>query len=114
MDNDASGKATAMMFNGSIWEFVGNAGFTPDMAEAMSSDIYNGTLYVAYRDHAGEDMKISAMMYNGSSWENVGTPKFSVGNVDYVSLSISSSGIPYVAFRDTGNENKATVMKYDE
>jgi hypothetical protein len=31
----------------------------------------------------------------------------------YTSLALDSSGVPYVAYRDGANSNKATVMKYD-
>ncbi len=47
-----------------------------------------------------------------SLWEPVGSSGFSAGGVMWTSLAFSGS-TPYVAFRDVGHENKATVMKYD-
>src|SRR3989338_8749339 len=54
------------------------------------------------------------MKYNGSSWVTVGNPVFSSGNAWFVSLGLDSSNIPYVAFVDGANNNKATVMKYNK
>lgn len=47
------------------------------------------------------------------SWGNVGAALFSPGNTDFSDITISSSGTPYVAFRDNANSAKATVMKFD-
>jgi hypothetical protein len=46
-------------------------------------------------------------------WWNVGPAGFSADEADYTSLAIDGSGTPYVAFKDIGKENKATVMKFD-
>ena len=37
---------------------------------------------------------------------------FSAGDVSNMKLRVAS-GVPYVAYRDGANGNKATVMKYD-
>ncbi len=49
-----------------------------------------------------------------SGWENVGDEGFnSGGNIEYISLKFNpSTNEPFVAFRDGGNSNKATVMKF--
>ena len=55
------------------------------------------------------------MKFNGSFWETVGATGFSGGGSIYTdpSLAISNGGEPYVAFRDSGNENKMSVMKFN-
>lgn len=54
-----------------------------------------------------------AMVYPaaGEGWENVGSAGFSAGTAGYTSLAFYN-GEPYVAYRDTGNGLKATVMRY--
>ncbi len=47
------------------------------------------------------------------SWQTVGATGFSAGGAIYTSIALDSSGTPYVAYRDVGNSNKATVMKFD-
>ncbi|MFC5469010.1 S-layer homology domain-containing protein [Cohnella suwonensis] len=44
------------------------------------------------------------------NWETVGNAGFSAGQADFTSLYVYD-GTPYVAYRDYGNSNKATVMK---
>ena len=46
-------------------------------------------------------------------WETVGLPGFSAGSMMYTSLAIDNSGTPYVAYRDSANGAKATVMKFN-
>ena len=56
-------------------------------------------------------------LYNDSpldyAWKYVGTSGFSTGLTNYISLAFSPSGQPYVAYQDSGNSNKATVMMFD-
>ena len=47
------------------------------------------------------------------AWKYVGNAGFSAGSVAYTSLAFSSSGQPYVAYQDSRNSNKITVMKFD-
>jgi len=46
-------------------------------------------------------------------WTDVGGSGFSTGHAEYTSLAIGSSNEPYVAFQDSTNSHKATVMKFD-
>ncbi len=46
-------------------------------------------------------------------WKEVGLAGFSAGQVDRPTLAVDGNGIPYVAYRDAANANKATVMKHD-
>jgi hypothetical protein len=47
-----------------------------------------------------------------ADWQPVGNTGFSAGIANHTSLAISN-GTPYVAYRDGGNSNKATVMKFN-
>lgn len=63
----------------------------------------------------GEGTKSSAVPGTttvNAGWVPVGSPGFSNGQALNSSLSISN-GTPYVAYRDSSHEDKATVMKYD-
>ncbi|WP_439883452.1 HYR domain-containing protein [Pontibacter sp. MBLB2868] len=46
-------------------------------------------------------------------WMPVGTAGFSAGSATHTSIALDPNGTPYVAYRDGGNSNRATVMKYD-
>ncbi|WP_298779893.1 LamG-like jellyroll fold domain-containing protein [uncultured Polaribacter sp.] len=54
-----------------------------------------------------------AFTSNAQTWETVGTAGFSAGNASYQSLGLDSSGTPYVAYKDTENSGKTTVMKFN-
>ncbi|MEO9966385.1 MAG: cadherin repeat domain-containing protein [Reichenbachiella sp.] len=48
-----------------------------------------------------------------SSWQTIGTAGFSAGKAHYQSIAVLD-GVPYVAYRDEENDNKTTVMKYED
>ncbi len=48
-----------------------------------------------------------------AQWTAVGNAGFSASQVYNTSLAKDDSGTPYVAYRDGGNDYKATVMKYN-
>ena len=50
--------------------------------------------------------------YTGA-WETVGNPRFSSGKAAFTSLAFDNEGTPYVAYSDSYNSAKATVMKYN-
>ncbi len=112
-------KATVMRFNGTgtvgTWETVGTAGFSEGEVWYTSLAFDGSTPYVAYRDW-GNGGKATVMRFNGTgtvgTWETVGDAGFSAGETDYTSLAFDGS-TPYVAYRDKGNESKATVMRFN-
>lgn len=55
----------------------------------------------------------AAFTVNAQTWQIVGTAGFTTAGVDHISLAFNSSNQPYVAFKDGGNNNKATVMMFD-
>jgi len=46
------------------------------------------------------------------TWKALGGAGFSAGTIDYPTTSVYN-GVPYIAFSDGTNSNKATVMKYN-
>jgi len=109
-------KATAMKYNGTSWETVGSAGFSAGSVVYTSIALDNsGVPYVVYRDKGNSD-KATVMKYTGagsSGWEPVGSAGFSAGAVDYTSIVLDGSGVPYIVYKDYSKSAKATVMKYN-
>jgi len=98
------------------WELIGSPYFTPSNAvKPVISTDPDGVPYVAFATSAGLTGPISVMKFTGSGdsgWESVGSSGFSAGNVDYINLRFNTNGIPFAAFKDSGNEDKAVVMQY--
>jgi hypothetical protein len=72
----------------------------------------NGVVYAAFSDSTVAD-KLTVMKNDGSGWVTAGTAGFSTGyvNTQYLSICVdSSTGIPYVAFDDSGTSLR--VMKF--
>jgi uncharacterized repeat protein (TIGR02543 family) len=46
------------------------------------------------------------------NWTTLGAPGISSGQAEYISVALDPQDIPYVAFKDVGNSDKATVMKF--
>jgi len=51
--------------------------------------------------------------FTNPSWRVVGVEGFSANTSFYTSLAFSPDGTPYVAYSDSGNGGRATVMKFD-
>ena len=56
-------KATVMMYNGTSWTNVGNAGFSAGAAHSLTLSVSNGVPYVCYLDHANGD-KVNVMKFS--------------------------------------------------
>ncbi len=115
-DQSKGYKASVMKYSSGTgtWSFVGTAGFTPGSADFPSLAISGGVPYLAFKDN-GNASKASVRKYNSvtGSWDAVGPSAFSSGSINYSKLRFDGSGIPYVAFSDGANSDKAAVMKYN-
>ena len=60
----------------------------------------------------GFDSSEEVYYRKGIYWQTVGIVGFSADTADFTSLSFYN-GVPYVAYQDGGNGNRATVMKYE-
>jgi hypothetical protein len=103
-DMKSNGQASVIEFDGQNWDTVGNPDFSTGSADSISLAIDStGTPYVAYSD-MGNSGLTTVMKYQSSggakhsgSWTQVGST-VSTGQSIWVSLAISSTGTPYVAY----------------
>lgn len=95
-------------------DFSRNADTLKQATFKPSSPLTEGqrTLHVQERDSAGNWSPTSTRTLHLALRGPVGTPGFSAGEADYLSMALSAEGVPYVAFADANNGNKATVMRY--
>ncbi len=119
--NNMSGRVSVSKYNGSAWEYVGSPSVSGDQAYSASMDVYNGTPYVAYcvNDTYASGAYVTMKGYDGSQWYTLGgkqisTKKSSDVTGAFVSMKISSSGTPYVAYADPGTGNRLAVKKLSE
>ena len=118
VDVGNSSKATVMKLNGggTGWEIVGvspvSTGASSFMSLALDS---SGVPYVAYVD-VGNSSKATVMKLNGggTGWEIVGVSPVSTGASSFMSLALDSSGVPYIAYQNGDDSDKAIVMKLND
>lgn len=100
---------------GTAWQSVGSSISTAGShsifknLSAMCIDSSN-RLYLAY---VSTSNKLCVKRYEGGVWTDLGSPDFSAGLVSSVSLAVTPTGTPYVAFGDATNNNKLVVMTYN-
>lgn len=117
-DAAANWAFTVKKFDGSKWVNVGTPGFSNGQAEAniLKIDPLTNMPYVAYRDVRNSN-KITVKMFNGTGWVDVGNAGFAspmgcCANDD-IGFLVDKTSTPYIAYVDSFNKNKATVMKFD-
>lgn len=113
MDNAISGKITVKQWNGTAWVTLGTDGFS--VGRVVDPNVLidsTNTLYVVYYDGGLGDKAIMKKFDRATAtWVTVGPEGFSPGTVHYLASTMSASGTPYVAFRDTTVGDKITVMQ---
>ena len=112
-------KVKVMRFNGTAWELVGGTAVSSGYGGAVALYVYsdNGipVPFVAFVDVYNGN-SVTVMKYQDDSWQTVGNTGFASNAYGYMSLSVVNSNgtsIPMVAFQDTNNDWKATVIKYE-
>ena len=105
-DEMMGNKITVRKFVNNKWENVGQPGFSTSTATFISIDFdSNNVPYVSYKD-----TNIIVKKYNGTDWEIVGaTQSKTDNNFDFK----IGNNIPYIAFQNSLNSNKASVKKFD-
>lgn len=100
-----------------VWKYSGGA-WADYATNPFNSQIWgiqtvvsNGNAYMAIEDG---NLKINVSEYTAGAWTTLGSPAFtsSVGAFNIYSFAVDN-GTPYVAFEDTNQSDKATVMKFN-
>ncbi|WRS27616.1 S-layer homology domain-containing protein [Oscillospiraceae bacterium MB08-C2-2] len=118
--NNMSGRVSVTKYNGSAWEYVGSPSAAGGQAFSASMDIDQNTLYIAYvypdDSNAYRGSYVTMRTFDGSQWSAVGPQQISTLKSSYVtsgcvSMKVSDSGIPYVAYADPGTSDRLMVKK---
>jgi len=74
----------------------------------------NNNPIIAYSSKFNSD-KLSVIEYNSSLdiWENIGNQTLTNSGVNYVNIKVAPDNSIYVAFSETSNNDKLTLIKYD-
>jgi len=108
-------------FNGNSWEIVGTGEVSTDMAPAVGIAFDNtGTIpYITYVGSSGTSGPIKLYRFSNNAWENIAVPNQvnsatsgQTSAVRHTSIVIDSNNNAYIAYFNTSNGNKATVIKY--
>jgi len=108
-------EASAMRFNGTTWEQVGNPAFSQGISFSMPWYLslafdQADNPYVAYAAQ-----RVYVFRYSGS-WQPLGTLPLTDFYSDYTAMAIAADNTVFVGFTDGdstgGNAGKATVMRY--
>ncbi|WP_339787703.1 InlB B-repeat-containing protein [Paenibacillus sp. FSL R7-0313] len=99
------------------WERIGDFGrvdVEPGSGIYVKMELNsNGMPYVLYSAPSTAASPWVLMRYNGTDWEKVGEFNSSMRRNSYMGLFIDKYDIPYVAYEDSANGQRATIMKYE-
>jgi hypothetical protein len=110
------GSAEAYRYDGSNWVSVGTShALTVDRGVAYLSLAFDqgNVPYMAFScSDGGSGRSIPYVIsYNGSVWNPVGDAGFSLGIESWQHMATDASGIPFVAYIDSGLNGRVTVKK---
>ncbi len=104
-------------YDGNTWLQVGAADISEGKLSITTLDLaqdrVSGSIYLSFPDPTNSE-RATVMKYDNANnlWNAVGSSGFSVGSAEQLSMDINSNGVPYVAFRDLGNDYMGSVMKF--
>ena len=109
VDSLQNNKLSVMQYDGTSWNYLGNAGLTASAVNSLSFEVIEGTPFVAF-DDADYNFSASVMHYDSNTWAYYGAAGFSTSAVEAVSLA-QKDGEVYVAFKKS-NDGRLSMMKY--
>ncbi|WP_437535787.1 fibronectin type III domain-containing protein [Sorangium sp. So ce726] len=103
------------------WSPVGEP-FRAGLASGLRLDVDNGVPYVSFvfnpanatGSPSGSNSKLVVMKYTEGSWLDLGSPPAKTDIPPDSHALYVRQGVPYVAFRDSGDGNRLKVMRYGE
>lgn len=117
-----SGRPEVKKFNGTSWVNVGASPIATDKATSVGIAFdSNGTIpYIVYEAGTASTGTIKLHKFNGISWQSISVPEQVVsGNTTgqttgtrHSNIVIDNDNNVYIAYFNSGNANKATVIKY--
>jgi len=131
---DAGGVPYVKRFNGTAWEVVGGGAVSADKAAGVGI-VFNPSTsipYLVYCGGTGTTSTLKVYKLNGAAWSNIAFPATTVtsGSNTYTTINGATSGAISasrhssvifdndnnlnIAHFNSGNSNKATVIKYVE
>jgi len=88
---------SVMKFDGNAWTYVGSPGFSVNLLSNPSIVLTSSDMpLVAFNQYDNME-EIFIKKYNGNYWETIGD--IGVSHIDNLSLAISQSDVPYIAYR---------------
>lgn len=111
-------KIHAQAAAGTSWEAAGNTAWGAPQGSIFQKNLdmtadTAGDLYIAYVSSGAQGNKLNVKKYESGLWSSVGTDNFSSGTATFVSIAVTPSGTPFVAFSDGSSNARTTVMKFD-
>ncbi len=107
-------KATLRKWNGSEWQFVGEKGYSENLAHDLSSDVDSGgTIYSAYVNYGDNTPStVNVKKFNGIAWQTLPSPPdFYALETD---IKIANDGTPYIIYNLNLNPSRINnVRKWD-
>jgi len=120
----SGGKPYVKRFNGISWETVGAAAVSADIASAVgiTIDQEKKIPYIVYVGGSGSTGPLQMYKFNAGTWSLVPFPAATVngaasGNVTaarHSSILLDADNNPIIAYFNSSNSNKTTVIKYDK
>jgi hypothetical protein len=97
-----------------VWKYAGSSGFSDEPVNCVSmARDSGGKIYVAYREQESPYRAVVKTYDSAANtWNTVGAEDLSGGGAAYLSLAVSESGTPYVAYAGCMN-GLATVKKFN-
>jgi hypothetical protein len=108
-----AGELEVLKFNGKSWQVLGGKPFSTNGIPYTWRGLFvdgNDHVYCGFRDQRTKQAYVEE--YDGKNWITLGRGPASNGGTGNGSLAIDN-GVVYLAYIDTENGDKATVIKYD-
>lgn len=111
-NNDENGRTDVYHFDGAAWSNIGSWSSNKNLEPELAIDPTDQKLVIAYLDRSVDGGSMHVKKWNGSAWAEIGQVGDLAARADQPSLAISSDGTPYLAYVDTSNDYKPTVLGF--